>query len=235
MWDKKYIGKLIRAHRDILGWSQEELALKCGWENNGGGRVSNYENGSRAPSLADLERISKAFDVGLKDFLFESPTATQDIAHTMAGITPFATLYELRSIPILDSKTAQLGKEAIKEFMQNNTVIKRVMMMPKKETTENVFGVDIQGDAMISDNPYVRSFVEGEIIVVDPTLEPTHSQIVIAAIRNHPEIVCRKYVIEGGQPYLVPYNKQWANTLVNEDVKICGVVVASMNINYFAL
>ena len=53
------IGDVIKAARTRAGLRQKPLGQACGWD-DAQPRVSNYENGIREPSIADLIRIAKA-------------------------------------------------------------------------------------------------------------------------------------------------------------------------------
>lgn len=51
--------------------TQEAFGLLCGWE-GGQGRIGNYENGSRTPSLTDFIVIAKAFQLPAEWLAFGS-------------------------------------------------------------------------------------------------------------------------------------------------------------------
>lgn len=59
----KGIANQIRATRDKLGWSQEELAEKLGMTQNAISRLESTEYGR--PTITTLKRLASAFDVGL--------------------------------------------------------------------------------------------------------------------------------------------------------------------------
>lgn len=63
------IGDRIKQKRVELGLSQEELGLKCGWE-NAKARISNYELNLRTPKIKDLINIAKALNVTPKWLTF---------------------------------------------------------------------------------------------------------------------------------------------------------------------
>lgn len=56
------IGKRIKRKRIELEFSQEKLALLCGWE-FARSRIANYESGLREPTLQDVIKLSRALKV----------------------------------------------------------------------------------------------------------------------------------------------------------------------------
>ena len=74
------IGTRIAELRVARGWSQRDLAMRCGWDSQS--RIGNYERDSREPSLGDIEIIAKAFGITSQELLFGSaaePSATGKI------------------------------------------------------------------------------------------------------------------------------------------------------------
>lgn len=58
------IGERIKQERDALGWNQLDLAMRCGWSNQG--RIGHYETGRREPKRADAEKIASALGVRIE-------------------------------------------------------------------------------------------------------------------------------------------------------------------------
>ena len=52
------LGRKIKAARESFGFSQLDLALRCGWESQS--RIGNYEQDLREPGLNDLKKLAKA-------------------------------------------------------------------------------------------------------------------------------------------------------------------------------
>jgi transcriptional regulator with XRE-family HTH domain len=59
----KTIAYQIRATRDLLGWSQEQLAVEVGMNQNAISRLESPDYGK--PTLTTLKRLASAFDVAL--------------------------------------------------------------------------------------------------------------------------------------------------------------------------
>lgn len=60
------IGKRIRELRQNKGYTQKEMALKCGIAYS---TYSNYENNNREPGLAQIEKIAKALEITTDELL----------------------------------------------------------------------------------------------------------------------------------------------------------------------
>jgi transcriptional regulator with XRE-family HTH domain len=56
------LGKAIRARREQLGWSQELLAAKCGFDRT---YVSMLERGKRNPSLLNLLKLADGLEISV--------------------------------------------------------------------------------------------------------------------------------------------------------------------------
>lgn len=72
----------ISTYRKLLGITQTQLSVECGWGNKQS-RLSNYEQGTRAPTIAACRKIVNALNAcGAKctlDDVFPSlPTASRD-------------------------------------------------------------------------------------------------------------------------------------------------------------
>jgi phage repressor protein C with HTH and peptisase S24 domain len=70
--------KRLRKH---AGMTQEALALACSWP--GQSRISNYESGTRAPTLADADLLAKALNVTRPELLGDTLPVMEDDGHVM--------------------------------------------------------------------------------------------------------------------------------------------------------
>ena len=84
---------------------------------------------------------------------------------------------------------------------------------------DNRNAVKACGDSMKGDN-----IEEGDILIVDCTLEPQHNSIVIASINN--EQTVKRLRIDGGKVKLMPSNHHYEPIEITEHTKldIQGVV-----------
>jgi len=61
-------GKLLRAHRDAKGYSQEELAHEAGLTRN---YISLLELGQKSPTLRTMVRLAKSLGISVSTFIAE--------------------------------------------------------------------------------------------------------------------------------------------------------------------
>ena len=85
----------------------------------------------------------------------------------------------------------------------------------------NTFALQVSGESMADEYP------EGYIIFVDPNVQPTHRDDVVVRLLPENEVTFKRYMLDGGRPYLKAMNKNWPNPIIpiDGDAEICGVVV----------
>lgn len=82
------------------------------------------------------------------------------------------------------------------------------------------FFVKASGDSMIDVGIY-----DGDLLVVDRSLEATHGRIIIAAVNG--ELTVKRLSLTGGRTQLLPENKNYPPIIISDelDLVIWGVVV----------
>jgi SOS-response transcriptional repressor LexA len=70
-------------------------------------------------------------------------------------------------------------------------------------------------------------FHDGDLIFVDPHVEPVSGKYVVVMLENSREATFKQFFEEGGRRYLKALNPQWPNRIIEIDsnTRICGVVV----------
>ena len=68
---------------------------------------------------------------------------------------------------------------------------------------------------------------DGDILIVDKSIEPQPSDIVIARVDGG--FTVKKFQRDQGRLRLVPANSNYSPIDINEDVRICGVVTFSIH------
>ncbi|MCT7656139.1 S24 family peptidase [Oceanimonas sp. NS1] len=89
--------------------------------------------------------------------------------------------------------------------------------------SDKTFVLRVQG---ISMEPLFR---DGDLIFIDPNAEWRHGSYVVARLDDHNEATFKQLVIESGQKYLKPLNKDWPEKIIpiNGNCTIVGPVVFS--------
>jgi SOS-response transcriptional repressor LexA len=86
----------------------------------------------------------------------------------------------------------------------------------------------IQGDSMVPPNG-LKSFHEGDLIIVDTDKEVKHRDFVIAVLPNAKEAIFKQYVVDSGTKYLKPLNSQYPLLMMDTKTVILGVVVSCIS------
>lgn len=70
-------------------------------------------------------------------------------------------------------------------------------------------------------------FHDGDLIFVDPNVEPVHGKYVVVMLEDTAEATFKQLIVEGGRQYLKALNPNWPDPIieVNQNARICGVVV----------
>jgi transcriptional regulator with XRE-family HTH domain len=76
------LGSAVRARRDELAITQEELALRSGLHQRW---ISNVENGHRNPSYGSLRRLAGGLELAASELLLRSERIERDAASSTAG------------------------------------------------------------------------------------------------------------------------------------------------------
>lgn len=86
------------------------------------------------------------------------------------------------------------------------------------------FFVRASGDSMID-----AGIREGDLLIVDRSIEPRHGAIVIAAVNG--ELTVKRLSLMGGKAQLIPENKRYSPIHLTEDLElvIWGVVIHTIH------
>lgn len=124
-------------------------------------------------------------------------------------------------VPLITYNDACNWPDIINDFMIENA--EQWLHCPV-EHSEKAFALRVEGESMY--NPHEKiSFVEGEIVYVDPDKNPTNGCFVVAA--KDGIVKLRKYIVDGNTRYVKALNPSWPRPFLEltDDCKICGVVI----------
>ena len=208
--DMNKIGFNIRYLMDKKGWSFARVAEECRWE-NGASRISNYVNTPRVPSYEALEVIAKAFGVYAGDLAYADFSKQKNIPPKFIG-TPILDWEDVLDWPV--NKNELLTKKTYDYLYAQSSA--NIM---------NCYALRVNDDSM-SKNIEGKSFPEGSFIIVNPDVLHKHKDFVIVKDENG-AIIFREYTKYSSGEYLNTLNtKVPGNLLMNNKIKICGVVIA---------
>ena len=94
---------------------------------------------------------------------------------------------------------------------------------------KGTFSLIVRGISMY--NPTgERSFKDGDLIFIDPTIDPINKDYVIARLESESEATFKQLIIEDNQKMLMAINPDWKPRLipVNGNASIVGVVIGKI-------
>lgn len=137
------IGENIVKYRLSKGWTQPQLAVKCGWGVDAQGRISHYEQGRRSPNYADLKVLAEAFGIG--------------VAQLLVGAGADAGIHiVMRELPLIPSPDA----------MKKRTKQTKLLVPAPHTLSAQAFVLHVRDSSM------APVFHPGDIVVVDPHIDP---------------------------------------------------------------
>ncbi|BAK75410.1 putative phage repressor [Pseudogulbenkiania sp. NH8B] len=155
------IGKRIAGLRAEKGWSQRDLAKRCGWETQS--RIGNYEQGTREPSLLDIDTIAKALGITARELLFGSETEPTDIGR----VTAWADEADLDkdSYVMVDRYDLKLsagcGSIAWVVHEKDPLAFRTRFIQARRLDPRNLKAMYVRGDSM---EPYLQ---DGDTVMID--------------------------------------------------------------------
>ncbi len=133
-----------------------------------------------------------------------------DIKSLIDDPQPFA-------LPLFASKVPAGFPSPADDYMEGKLDLNRYLI----KHPEASFFVRATGNSMIN-----AGIFDGDLMIVDKSLDPTPGKIVIAAING--DLTVKRYKLEGGKPYLFPENDQFKPIAIDEEegIYIWGVVIS---------
>lgn len=196
----------IRNKREEFKWSQGHLAKLCGWE-NAAGRVSNYENLSREPTLDDLCRMAEAIKLPLSEILFGEAWKNK-----IDGIElPILVMDEMDDW--INGRLSSISR----------TLKMRISDISFSSENHKFVILVVDDDSMESPTNQKKSICEGDLITVDLDIKPNKKDIVVALIKG--QAVVREYIKLGEKFLLKPLNPSYPTVEVDDFTKIIGIVI----------
>lgn len=119
------------------------------------------------------------------------------------------------NIPLYLSKVQAGFPSPAEDYMESKLDLNKYLVNRPAST----FFVRATGDSMIE-----AGIREGDILVVDRSLEAVNNKIVIAVVEG--EFTVKKYKLYDKVPYLVPENNKYPKIKLGNDAEIWGIVTA---------
>lgn len=198
-------GEFIRQKRKEKGLSARQLAELSGVSD---AHIIYIENGLRNPTFEKLSRILDALGAGFEELLSKTGRGTG------ANVEP-ARLSTLHRIPVVTWVMAGRWKEVCDAFEPGDADD----WIDSDVRGRNVFALRVVGSSMEPE------FKEGEVIIVNPHVEPAPGDFVV--VKNRDEEATFKQLKRYGPRWVLhPLNPNYDDVEVKRgEFKIIGKVV----------
>ncbi|NSL19575.1 helix-turn-helix domain-containing protein [Tatlockia micdadei] len=212
---KKEIGRRILEARKAKGLTLKELGELAG--NLKQTRLTNWEQGTRAPGPEEIKQLAQALDV--------SPAFLMCLSDEKQIIKAKAPS---QLIPLLDHRQAGNSKlyiDTIREQeLSGGMIFISVSTELLPELSAQTFALKMVDDSM---TPEIRV---NDVLIIDPAIPPKPGNYVAVKIDGKSEvIICqyKKLSYTSSEFELLTLNDHWPNIKVADDVnvEIIGIVV----------
>jgi len=208
---KKHWNELAKVRLNTLGMTQAELSEKMGVTQ---GAMGHWLNGRRNPSLAE---VGQMFDIlGVKGAAL-NPDGSFTVDEDMKS-PPVVPQYEY---PLFSDVAAGLFTPEYEVFTKKDA---RRWISTSKKASKNAFWLEVTGHSMTAPAGSRPSFPEGMLILVDPEHHTDPGDFCIARMDGC-NFTFKRFIKDGGLPYLEPLNPQYPLLKCDSDCQIIGRVV----------
>lgn len=208
----KKFGDKIKEIRQSLGLKKQAFAELCGWtEGKQTARISQYEKGIRTPSPEDAKKIAQVAKLTFEELIADTDYKKASLYNAEPKKIPLIEWFQIPDI----CKNPEKIKEISTEF---------VTISFEKE--ENLYATRIPDTRIPGFS--LGLFDPKDHLLISPDRPLSHAMpvIITSAIWDEPEYAI--YWIRGDQEFLKYPNERL--TKKTDDIQVCGVVVARMNI-----
>lgn len=205
---KKEIGKRILEARKAKGLTLKALGELAGDLKQT--RLTNWEQGTRAPGPEEIKLLAKALDV--------SPAFLMCLSD---DIQVKKTKSPSHLIPLLDQHQAcdaKLHINAIREQGANAEVVFiSVSSVLSPQLSDEAFALKMTDESMM---PEIRV---NDLLIIDPIVAPMPGDYVVVKVATKAEtIICqyKKLSYTSSEFELITLNDNWPNITVNESIQV---------------
>ncbi|WP_409261170.1 S24 family peptidase [Pseudomonas putida] len=220
---KAVIGKRVAQRMHELEWSEGELGRRSGVPQPTIHRI--LTGTSASPRQANVEKLAKALGV-TSDWLWKGGESPDILTGPNSNIEPGPRIRGF--VPLISWVQAGTWCE-MQDVLELQDVENWLPCAVSHSSA--TFALRVRGLSMY--NPHERrSFLDGDIIFVDPNKDYENGSLVIAKLADSKEATFKQMVVEGARRFLKPLNPSWPDPIIElpEDASICGVVVSKLEI-----
>jgi len=204
------VGKRIYNRRKELKLTQTAVAALIGVSS---ASLTYWERDEIEPKNKNMAALARALDCAPDYLLFGA---------TFGGDVSFVTINA--RVPLIAWDKLSTYREG--EIMTGDDEAEDWIYCPV-QCAKSTFALRVRGDHMESPYPGKRSYPEGIVIFVDPTIEVKNGSRVITRRIDSTEATFKEYYEDDGKKYLKPINPQYPTSEMDGDIIIIGVVIGS--------
>jgi len=193
------LAERVQLCREKLGYSQREVAILAGLTQQG------YQDieGGKSKRPRNIEKLAEVLQT-TPEFLQFGNKSTIPI-----HMLPLLNWDDVPLPPYLDIIDKKEGIIAMAAYKSGKW-----------------YALAIKDDSMTSKSGDQQSFIEGDIIIIDPMREPKHGSYVIVRQNETAEAILKQYLVHGNAIILSSLNDRYPSIMYDVNVtKICGVVI----------
>lgn len=208
------LGERLKYAREARGLTQQELADLIPMTQPS---LHNTENGRNKGSTKLIE-LSLALNIN--PFWLQLGVGDMELSN-MSNVVPVENKGQ---VPLISWVAA--GSWSTIECRDITEVAEQWMMCPVKHS-QQTYALRVSGPSMRNPNGN-PSFENGDIIFVDPLVEPENKSCVVAFQEDTKETTFKQLIIdEQDKKFLIPLNPQWPEQIIkmNGNTTILGVVI----------
>ena len=204
------VGHRIYTRRKELKLTQTAVAAMIGVSS---ASLTYWERDEIEPKNKNMAALARALDCAPDYLLFGA---------TFGGDVSFVTINA--RVPLISWDKLSTYIEG--EIMEKDGEAEDWIYCPV-QCAKSTFALRVKGDQMESPYPGKRSYPEGIVIFVDPTIEVKNGSRVISRRLDSTEATFKEYYEDDGKKYLKPINPQYPTSEMDDDIIIIGVVIGS--------
>ncbi len=220
--DKKTVlilARNVEREMNARGWKQPQLAKKSGVSQTNISsllRILHNPDAEPNPTLDTIQGIARAFGAS-PSVLLSNQSTIEEAAATYNHKSNVGPGPELRGrVPLISWVQAGQWSEVADPYAAG---VAEDWILTGAKVGPHAYALRVRGDSMEPE------FSEGDIIIVDPDIQPTNGRFVIARLDDAQEATFKQLVTDGGRQYLKPVNPRYPIIEVNENASFCGAIV----------
>lgn len=199
--------RLQHARKERTSLNQRQVAERLGVTPQA---VSQWERGEDSPSSSNLRKLAELYDVPMDWLALRKqafPTGAQ--MHWMPKPS---------RIPLISSVKAGEWAQAWDPYQLGDG---ETFFFTETQVSDSSFALKIEGSSM------EPAFSDGDIVIIDPRIQPRPGDFVVAKLVDQDEATFKKYRPRGnGTIELVPLNSDWPTLIIDDNHP--GQIVGTM-------